>query len=397
MQETLKWVLTDTPSRLWVETFAVDAAGCGAEGEWSLRKHALRGGPSAGVDLVEVDNGALSFCLLPTRGMGLWRGAYHGLPIGWNSPVRGPVHPGFVNLQDRGGLGFLTGFDEAIVRCGLNNTGSPCTDVVPNNMGVPTEVALTLHGRIANLPATRVEVAVVPGTPPVLQVTGTVYETGLFYPGYRLVSCVSTAVGSNRLTIQDQVTNLGGVPAEMELLYHCNFGAPFLDNGARLVAAARQVAPRDARAVEGMAAYDTYLGPTPGYVEQVYWYDLLTDASGRTVTMLRNAAGDRGLALRFDKRQLPAFAQWKNTAAASDGYVTGLEPATDLPNAKPFERERGRLVKMAPGSTYTAQLTLEAHDTADGVRKVEQEIATLQGQAARLVHKSPIGAYSPGV
>jgi hypothetical protein len=146
-----------------------------------------------------------------------------------------------------------------------------------------------------------------------------------------------------------------------------------------------------------MATYDTYQGPTPGYVEQVYWYDLLADASGRTVTMLRNATGECGLALRFNKRELPAFAQWKNTAAASDGYVTGLEPATDYPNAKPFERERGRLVPMAPGGTYTAQLVLEAHNTSAGVRGVEQEIAALQGQAARLVHPRPISAYSPGV
>jgi len=231
---------------------------------------------------------------------------------------------------------------------------------------------------------------------PMLQVVGTVYESGLFYPGYRLVSRVSTPVGSNRLTIVDQITNLRGVPAEMELLYHCNFGPPFLEEGAKLVTAAREVAPRDARAVEGMAAYETYLKPTPGYVEQVYWYDLLADATGGTTVMLRNAAKDRGLALRFNKKQLPAFTQWKNTAGLSDGYVTGLEPATDYPNAKPFERERGRVVQMGPGASYTAELTLEVHDTEAAVHAVEQEIARLQAQAVRVVHPRPVPAYSAG-
>lgn len=389
-----KWVLTDAEGRVWLDSFAIDAAELGLGQGWSIRKRTLRGGLSDGVDLIEVDNGALSFSLLPTRGMGLWRGAYRGLPIGWQSPVRGPVHPGFVDIQDRGGLGWLTGFDEAVVRCGLDSTGAPGPDVVPNNMGVPTEVSLTLHGRIANLPATRVEVEVRDGDPPELVVTGTVYETGLFYPGYRLVSRTSTVAGSNELTIVDEVTNLRAVDAEMELLYHCNFGAPFLDAGARLVTAARVVAPRDPRAVEGIAAYDTYLGPTAGYVEQCYWYDLLADAGGRCLAMLRNVAGDRGLVVRFSKRELPAFTQWKNTASLADGYVTGLEPATDYPNAKSFERQRGRVVRLAGGATHRAELVLQVQDSAAGVAAVEREAGALQKQDKRTVHPRPVAEYS---
>ncbi len=391
-----QWILMDAAARLWVEDFHLDAATCGMEGNWSVTKRTLRGGMSDGVDLIEVDNGELSFIVLPTRGMGIWKGTYRGLSIGWDSPVRGPVHPSLVDLQDRGGLGFLTGFDEAIVRCGLDSMGAPGPDVVPNNMGVPTQVDLTLHGRIANLPASQVEVAIQDGDPPELVVTGTVYETGLFYPGFRLVARVSTPLGANRLHITDQVTNLRGVAAEMELLYHCNFGRPFLEAGARLVTAARLVAPRDARAVEGIDTCDTYLDPTPGYVEQAYWYRLLGDDAGRTVAMLRNAAGDRGVALRFNLNELPAFAQWKNTAAISDGYVTGLEPATDYPNAKSFERDKGRLLRMEPGGVYTTHLDLEVHEDRAGVTGVEAEIARLQQQAERQVHREPVPEYSPG-
>ena len=90
--------------------------------------------------------------------MGIWKGRYSGRSIGWNSPVRRPFTPNLVDLQDRGGLGWLAEFDEAIVRCGLDSTRAPGPDVVPNNMGVPTQVDLTLHGKIANLPAWRVEI-----------------------------------------------------------------------------------------------------------------------------------------------------------------------------------------------------------------------------------------------
>ena len=364
------------------------------EGNWFIKKRVLRGGPGDGVDVIEVHNGALSFSILPTRGMGIWKGQYNDLDIGWNSPVRGPVHPNLVDLQDRGGLGWLAGFDEVIVRCGLDSTGAPGPDVVPNNMGVPTQVDLTLHGKIANLPAWRVEVLVLLGDPATLVVRGEVHEAGLFCPQYRLVATASTRVGSNELLIEDEVTNMKGIDAEMELLYHCNFGAPFLEAGSRLEVAAKEVAPRDPRAVEGLDAYEEYLGPTAGYVEQVYWYDLLAEDNGATMAMLRNAAADRALLLRFNKSELPAFTQWKNTASEADGYVTGLEPATDYPNAKAFERTHGRLVKLGPGQTHRVRMGLEVLDNGSQVQVAQREIDALQAGAERAVHAAPIAKYT---
>ena len=396
MAETKSWVLTDAGQGTWLETFELGPAQAGiAAGDgWSIRKRTLRGGPGDGVDLIEVDNGALSFTILPTRGMGIWKGTYKGLDIGWNSPVRGPVHPSLVDLQDRGGLGWLAGFDEAIVRCGLDSMGAPGPDVVPNNMGVPMQVDLTLHGKIANIPAWRVEVQVVPGDPAELVIIGEVHEAGLFCPQYRLVAKVSTKVGSNELRIEDQITNRKGIAAEMELLYHCNFAAPFLEAGSRLEVAAAEVAPRDARAVEGLGAYEEYLGPTPGYVEQVYWYDLLPKENGETLAMLRNRAADKALLLRFNKSELPAFTQWKNTASEADGYVTGLEPATDYPNAKSFERQRGRLLQLGPGESHTVHMSLHVLASGKEVGAAQAEIDALQEGVERVVHGEPIGKYT---
>ena len=101
---------------------------------------------------------------------------------------RKKIDASILQLRDRGGLGWLSGFDEAIVRCGLDSTGAPGPDIVPNNMGIPTEVELTLHGKIANLPAWRVEISVLPGDPDKLIVVGRVQEAGLFCPQYELVA-----------------------------------------------------------------------------------------------------------------------------------------------------------------------------------------------------------------
>src|SRR6516225_8922563 len=89
------WILTDIAADLWVDSFAIsnDVLRLPTPHAWWIRKRTLHGGLREGIDLVEVHNGALSFALLPTRGMGLWRGDYQGNALGWRPPLVGPVHP----------------------------------------------------------------------------------------------------------------------------------------------------------------------------------------------------------------------------------------------------------------------------------------------------------------
>jgi hypothetical protein len=391
------WTLTDVANDVWLDSFAVgnDSLRLPTPHDWSVRKRTLRGGLRDGVDLLEVHNGALSFSLLPTRGLGLWHGEYRGNFLGWRSPVQGPVHPKFVNLTDRAGLGWLEGFDEWVCRCGLASNGPPGEDVITGKDGRVSRTPLTLHGRIANRPAHFVEVRVHLDPPYELSVTGQVEETSLFGPHLHLTATVTTVPGSNRLVIHDLVENRSAGPAEMQMLYHCNVGPPFLEAGSRVVAPIHEMAPLTPRAAEGIDTFETYAGPTPGYTEQVYGYDLLADGNGRTVILLANAASERGLALRFQRSELPWFVVWKNMAALEDGYVTGLEPATNLPNFKNFERRQGRIVVLPPRGRWQAQWSLEAFDTPSGVQGVLQEIASLQAHAPRTVHRQPHARFSP--
>ena len=96
------WTLTDVHGDVWLDSFAAgnDTLHLPTPFDWSLRKRTLRGGLRDGLDLIEVHNGALAFSILPTRGMGLWRGDYRGNPLGWRSPIVGPVHPKYVQ-RDR--------------------------------------------------------------------------------------------------------------------------------------------------------------------------------------------------------------------------------------------------------------------------------------------------------
>lgn len=359
--------------------------------DWSIRMGRFWSGAAADVEVIDLCNGLFSILILPTRGMGVWRADYNGLKIGWNAPVRQPVHPRFVNPYSRNGLGWLEGFNELICRCGLSFNGPPGHDEGARS---PLESDLTLHGRIANLPAGQVEMFV-NEEEETIGVTGVVDEFCLFGSLLRLRSTLSTRIGSSSFTIVDEITNCGPDPAEMQLLYHTNIGSPFLEAGSQLECAAERVVPRDSQAAEGIQSHIACLGPTPGFAEQVYFYSPLSDASGRSTAMLKNAAGNLGISLDFNVRELPCFSFWKCTQDERSGYVAGLEPATNFPNFKAFERHHGRVVDLAPDQTYRSQLEFHVHDTAESVNTVSERIRTLQGNVKCRMDCHPAAPFCP--
>ena len=355
----------------------------GDNGKWSAEKVTLRDGLSEGVQKVGIHNGKLTIDVLPTRGMGIWKvHTDKGEAIGWKSPIRGPVHPKFVDLGEPSGLGWLDGFDELLCRCGLVSNGAPDFDQETKALKYP------VHGRIANRPAHAVELTV-DSDKEEIRLTGIVEETRFHFTKLRMTSTVTTKFNSNSFTVHDEVENFAASPAEVQMLYHINFGLPLLDAGSRVVVPAKTVVPRNARAASGVKSWDSYAAPEPAWEEMVYFLELHADDAGRTRALLKNAHGTRGVSLLFNKKQLPWFTLWKNTTAEADGYVTGLEPGTNFPNPRTYEGEQGRVVKLAPGGKQVFDLTMEIHATDAEVKSAEAAVAKLRGGKEPQVFAEP--------
>ncbi len=328
---------------------------------WSVRQRTLHGGKQEGVEVIEVDNGALRFTVIPTRGMGILRVEMGDVRLGWDSPVKEVVHPQFVNLASGGGLGWLEGFNEFIVRCGLESCGAPGPDTFRNDAGGEVKRDLTLHGKIANTPASEVEVVIERAPPYRIRIRGRVDERSLFGPQFELWTEISTEPGSNKFRVKDQIRNVGASVQEFQMLYHVNYGAPLLEAGARFRAAAKSVTPRNDYPAKDIRHFDTFAGPTAGAAEQVYFLEPQADGAGRAKILLHNAAADRGASMNFSVEQLPCFTLWKNTVAIADGYVTGLEPGTGFPNPRQMERQAGRVPRLAPGEARRFALDFAIH------------------------------------
>lgn len=386
------WKLIDhsagIPVEPHIEIRQRDLAGLGKAG---VIKRTYHGGLAEGVVAVELNNGKLQIDVLPTRGMGLWRVIPlddRELPsLGWRSPVRGPVHPAFVNLAEPSGLGWLDGFDELLARCGLESNGAPDFDEETKQLKYP------LHGRIANRPAHEVTLTIDTDKQE-MTLVGVVEETRFHFTKLRLTSTLTTKFGASSFTIRDEVQNFSDVPATMQLLYHVNFGLPILDGGSLVVVPAKQVAPRNDHAAAGIKNWDSYPAPEPGFAEMVYFLDLNSAGDGQTRALLKNAHSTRGVSLLWNKLQLPHFTIWKDTAGESDGYVTGLEPGTNFPNPRSFEATKNRVVRVPPGETKTFDLELQIHGSPDEVTAAESAVTEIQAGRAPKVFETPQTAWS---
>lgn len=388
--EPFRQILTSASRGIRTDQWTLTHRDLGHSIPWSIRKLTLHGGRQEGVDVIVVDNGATTFTVVPTRGMGILEASCADVRFGWDSPVKEVVHPHFMNLDSRGGLGWLEGFNEWMVRCGLEWSGHPGRDEFVNNVGEKAEMPLTLHGRIANTPASEVEVLVDTAPPYRIRVRGRVDERSFYGPKLELWSEISTDPGTSGFRIEDTVTNRGAHDQEMQTIYHCNFGAPLLEPGARFVGAIRRVTPFNAHAARDVDRFAEYSGPTKGFVEQVYCLQPAADSTGRSAVMLQNARGDRGVAIGFSVEQLPFFTLWKNLAATEEGYVTGLEPGTSFPYTRRIERMNGRVPKLAPGASRKMVLEVTALLGKDDVSRATSEIKRIQGGTVTQIDKEPV-------
>lgn len=345
----------------------------------SVTHTTLHGGKQEGVELVRINNGKLTITVIPTRGMSILSVESADMKLGWNSPVKDVVHPQYVDLESRGGLGWLEGFNEWMVRCGLEFAGHPGLDKFVTNTGDEAEMQLTLHGKIGNIPATDVKVAVGEEKPHRIYVTGTVHERLFYGPKLKLETTLVTDAGSDSFRIIDRVTNLGAYDQEFQLIYHANYGAPLLGEGAKVHVPAKQVAPMNAHAGKAIDDWATYKGPTKGFIEEVYLFEPLYDANGTTLAVLQNAAGTQGTEIRWSVTELPYLTVWKNTADERDGYVTGIEPATGYPFNRSVERAAGRLPKLAPGATRQFALGFTLHSDKADLDKAIARVRKIQG------------------
>ena len=318
-----------------------------------------RDGRGRGVRELFVRTGSgFSFVSVVDRALDVALAYYNDTPLCWNS-CNEIAAPAFV--QPAGSEFLQTFMGGLFTTCGLGNFGPAGSD----EWG-----SFGLHGRIDATPAQayRTQTRWLDEQTGVLEICGTIRETRVFGENFRLERRLRAAVGGKRLELHDEVTNDAGEPRPHMILYHCNGGFPILGEDARLYVSGTSVKPRDADAARGLALWDRGGPPEAGFKEQVFIHEPVACADGRAVAALCNPAlgsgKGLGLAIHFDRKQLPGFFTWRMLGHGT--YVMGMEPANcPTIEGRVEAGKRGTLPFLQPGETRTYDLAFDVLTGAD--------------------------------
>ncbi|MBI0005014.1 aldose 1-epimerase family protein [Gilliamella sp. W8126] len=341
----------------------------------------LKGGKQEGSELLTIKSEGLTINLSPTRGLGIVNVEGNGIRLGWDSPVKEIVNPKYMNLESRGGAGWLDGFNEMMVRCGFEWTGHA---VQADGM------MYTLHGRAQNTPVSKLFVEVEDQAPFTITIRGLIKENTFKKSNFETWVTIRHVPGSKEFTVHDILTNLSDYDRDYQIIYHSNFGTPILEQGAKFVAPVKEISPFNEYAATGLKNWQTYQGPTKGFDEMVYNIFPYSDANNQTQVMLTNNASDKGVGIAFNTQQLPVLTLWKNTDTLKQGYVTGIEPGTSFAYPVTIEREQKRVPQLGAGKSTEFILTYSLLSNKEEVANYDAKIKAIQGNKQTKVVEEPM-------
>lgn len=172
-------------------------------------------GDSARIWEAVVGDG-LRFEVLADRGFDIGTVEFRGTPVSWRSPIsdgRALSAPRGLDWLDRftGGL---------LVTCGLRTIGY--------------DERMPLHGDINHRPASNIRSMPSRGRARV-DLAADIDSESVFGAGLRMERLISSGCGpggSAWLEVEDEIVNTSSLPADVNVLYHLNFGAPMIVPGA---------------------------------------------------------------------------------------------------------------------------------------------------------------------
>lgn len=331
-----------------------------------VRQATVAEGRANGLRTVEVKNEDMRFLVLGDKALDIGALEYKGVNISFTSK---PGLNGRNHFDTNGEEALRSIMGGLFFTCGLQNICGPCqTDGVDYPM----------HGRIRTTPAEHLCAdSYWDGEDYILEVKGEMRESHLFGANLVLRRTVRSVMGSGKIEIIDQVENQTPEEADLMLMYHCNFGYPFLEPGTRLVLPTKEVKGRESWSEEHLDCWQTMGEPVDGETEYVYLHQLAEDENKRSFAALVNDRLGFGIRLDFDRTVQPYFMEWMSVR--SGDYVIGLEPSNSSVYGRKYHEAEGTMHRIAPFATETYHLSFTILKDSEAIRQTEEDCRRLLG------------------
>ncbi|WP_321936329.1 aldose 1-epimerase family protein [Paraburkholderia sp. J8-2] len=318
-----------------------------------IRLLQVEDGPGRGQRLLFVRNATgIGLEIAVDRGFDISAVTWRGVNIGWNSANGMPWPPHSVDAED--GVGLYRNLDGFLVTCGLDHIGGARRDDGGRYIHKHRkEVFHPLHGRISSQRALLCGYGIDwHADEPVIWAEGVIRQSAVFGENLVLKRRITLSVHGGMIHVSDTVQNQGFRPTPHAILYHINFGYPFLDEATQIAGDLCS---------ETTALFNAEdKRPRDDFVDYYQGVPVTTGKPTATIEV-RNGTVLGGLRARISYRrsQLPVFGIWR--AFQSGIYALGLEPA------RPFDPQANAndsSMTLEGGESRQYAITLELGDAA---------------------------------
>ncbi|MCL1859780.1 MAG: aldose 1-epimerase family protein [Oscillospiraceae bacterium] len=308
---------------------------------FSVKNYIMTDGRANNLRAIDIINGkGLFMTILPDRCMDIYQLIYKDTNICYITAA-GAVHPSY---YDNRGTEFLRSFFAGfLTTCGLETICGVSDD---------DGEELGLHGRISNTPADNFYARIIEdntesGEPEII-ITGTMSQARLFGDKYSLTREIKIYTNENKFEIRDIVKNTGYKKSPHMILYHLNYGYPFLDENIEIniPIIESETVPVDDYAAKDLDKWDKFNTPQHGIDEQCYYHKLKTDENGYAKYSLYNPNLKKGISVKYNAKTLDYFIEWKMPGEGD--YVLGLEPGNAKGGGRKQNRDDGTLKFLEP-------------------------------------------------
>lgn len=329
-----------------------------------VRNVTVQEGRAVGLRAVEVKNADLRFVVLADKCLDIAELEYKGINISFMSK---PGLNGRNHFDTHGEEALRSIMGGLFFTCGLQNICAPCES---------EGVEYPMHGRIRTTPAEHVSSdAYWEGNNYILEIKGEMRESHLFGTNLVLRRTIRSVYGRGKIEIIDEVENQTPEETDLMLMYHCNFGYPFLHPGTRLVLPSKAVKGREEWSQQHLNCWQVSSEPKDGEIEYVYLHELAENVHGNSFAAIVNDELGFGIRLDFDRKVQPYFMEWMSMKTGD--YVVGLEPSNSSVYGRKYHEAQGTMHKIAPFAKEKFYLSFTILDNAETIAQTEAECTTM--------------------
>ena len=318
------------------------------------RRYCLTDGIANGCRCIDVNTGSgFAYTVVCDRGLDISLASYQGINLVFLTE-NAEAHPAFFDAADTNWLRTFSG--GLLTTCGPSHLGPPCED------GGET---LGQHGRWTALPAKNVYSKTDYKTGKI-EITGELKDSAPFGHKISIHRTITSYLGKNEVTVEDTITNEGGQAVPLNVLYHINFGYPFLSEDMTVRIPSKQCVGYDDTDKQ-LLEQASVKAPQNNHLEKNYLHTF--EGQDRITAWVHNPKLKNGLAaaVTFDPRELPYLTQW--VLENVKDYVLALEPANVPCQSRSFLRESNLLPFLQPGEAKTLRVKIEVMAENETIRK----------------------------